>query len=103
MAWAPCGPLPVHAAKASGVVHARGDDGQLWCLLPPTPAFWVNGGLTCLELSRDYLSASVTPISKEGDRTEKVLLVQMLQEHSMIRARGDGYFIILQSMRLIEG
>lgn len=67
------------------------------------PAFCVNGGLTCLELSSDYLSASVTPISKEGDRTEKVLLVQMLQEHSMIRAQGDGYLIILHSIRLIEG
>lgn len=90
--------------RGQGEAHACGEDGQLGSPLPPTPAFWVNGGLTCLELSSDSLSASIAPISKEGARTQRALLLQVFQEHSIIGALGDGCCsIILLSRRLIEG
>lgn len=49
-------------------------------------AFWVNGGLTCLELSSEYLFTSITPISEEGKRTKNVILFHITQEHSIIWA-----------------
>lgn len=70
MAWAPCEPPAGQAAKAK---RMRGEDGQLGSLLHPTPAFWVNGGLTCLELSSDYLSTSITPISKREPEQRSTL------------------------------
>ena len=66
-------------------------------------AFWVNGGLTCLELSSEYLFTSITPNSEEGKRTKNVILFHITQEHSIIWALRDHYFIILKSMKLIEG
>lgn len=66
-------------------------------------AFWVNGGLTCLELSSAYLSTSITPISKKDKRTKNVALFHIIQEHSIICALWDHYFNILKSMQLIEG
>lgn len=48
-------------------------------------AFWVNGGLTCLELSSEYLFTSITPISEEGKRIKNVIfLFHVIQEHSII-------------------
>lgn len=44
-------------------------------------AFWVNGGLTCLELSSEYLFTSSIPISEEGKRTQNVILFYIIQDH----------------------
>jgi hypothetical protein len=41
-------------------------------------AFWVNGGLTCLELSSEHLSTVLASISEEGKRTKNVIFFHVI-------------------------
>lgn len=50
-------------------------------------AFWVNGGLTCLEMSNEYLFTNITPTSEEGKRIKNLIfLFHVIQELSIIWA-----------------
>lgn len=44
----------------------------------------LSGGLTCLELSSEYLFTSITPISEEGKNKNVISLFHVIQEHSII-------------------